>query len=506
MPLDFSSFRQYQQPVKPPDSPIDIATDAARMQDIQAQAQERAQLGQERQSIAQARLQDSQENAQIGQILSQNGNDVEKALPFIRQISLKKADAIEQTHSNSLKTQQELQDAKIKHDLLALDYVSQQMGPVKDQFSYDLARAGVKATLGQDLPPTYDPDTVQNYIQRGMTYKDKLSQQREDRMAAFQQQQGDLAAQREDLATKREDRMAATQQVQLGLEKQRVGLEGARVGMERQRLGADMAAQNASIAAADPNAPHGDAFLSKLSPSDQALIKALDTGRMQFPSGFALKSPYWQQKLAQVAQFDPHFDAIHYNARAKTRQYFTSGKGSEQINAMNTAIGHLGQLADKVTEMGNSSFTPLNTVANIGSKLTGSSKVTNFETVREAVIDEATRVYRQAGGSEQDIKARRDQMDAANSPTQLYDAVRETANLIKSKIESSQSQYEQGVGTADIQMVQPHAQATLQKLDRLTGKASAPASGGPKEGDTRPITGYPGTEQTFKNGKWIRTK
>lgn len=29
---------------------------------------------------------------------------------------------------------------------------------------------------------------------------------------------------------------------------------------------------------------------------------------------------------------------------------------------------------------------------------------------------------------------------------------------------------------------------------------------GPKEGDTKPIDGFPGTEQTFRGGKWIRTK
>lgn len=34
-----------------------------------------------------------------------------------------------------------------------------------------------------------------------------------------------------------------------------------------------------------------------------------------------------------------------------------------------------------------------------------------------------------------------------------------------------------------------------------TEKAAAP-----KDGDTKPIDGFPGTEQTFKNGKWIRTK
>lgn len=41
---------------------------------------------------------------------------------------------------------------------------------------------------------------------------------------------------------------------------------------------------------------------------------------------------------------------------------------------------------------------------------------------------------------------------------------------------------------------------------RLAQPATPPAAAGPKEGDTKPIDGFPGTEQTFKNGKWIRTK
>lgn len=39
---------------------------------------------------------------------------------------------------------------------------------------------------------------------------------------------------------------------------------------------------------------------------------------------------------------------------------------------------------------------------------------------------------------------------------------------------------------------------------RSRGTAAAP--GAPKEGDTKEIPGYPGTEQTFRNGEWIRTK
>jgi hypothetical protein len=47
-------------------------------------------------------------------------------------------------------------------------------------------------------------------------------------------------------------------------------------------------------------------------------------------------------------------------------------------------------------------------------------------------------------------------------------------------------------------------------IDLMRGKEPAAGGGGgsavPKEGETKPIPGYPGTEQTFKGGKWVRTK
>lgn len=49
------------------------------------------------------------------------------------------------------------------------------------------------------------------------------------------------------------------------------------------------------------------------------------------------------------------------------------------------------------------------------------------------------------------------------------------------------------------------------RVGQQTGPVNAttvvlPPPGAPKEGDTKPIDGYPGTEQTFRGGKWIRTK
>lgn len=60
--------------------------------------------------------------------------------------------------------------------------------------------------------------------------------------------------------------------------------------------------------------------------------------------------------------------------------------------------------------------------------------------------------------------------------------------------------------SADRKAARDRALASLKtRASRALPKDDAP-SGGPKEGDTKPIDGYPGTEQMFRNGKWIRTK
>jgi len=76
--------------------------------------------------------------------------------------------------------------------------------------------------------------------------------------------------------------------------------------------------------------------------------QALLDGRLAFPTGTALKSPYWQQMLSVVAQADPNFDAVNYNSRAATRKAFTSGKEASTVNALNTVAEHIGEFSDKI--------------------------------------------------------------------------------------------------------------------------------------------------------------
>jgi hypothetical protein len=73
----------------------------------------------------------------------------------------------------------------------------------------------------------------------------------------------------------------------------------------------DQEAYNAAHPKGTGSTVFGPAFLQTLSPPDAELVKALAEGRLAFPGGFALKAPWWQQKLEQVAQYDPSFDATN---------------------------------------------------------------------------------------------------------------------------------------------------------------------------------------------------
>jgi len=219
-----------------------------------------------------------------------------------------------------------------------------------------------------------------------------------------------------------------------------------------------------------------DQFLQTLPPATASQVKALVEGRLQVPSGAALRSPYWQGLIQSAYKYDPTFDTVNYNARAKTRSDFTTGKAASQVNAINTVIGHLDNLSNAADNLHNTNYPMLNAAENFASQAVGRSNVTNFNVTRKAVADELTRVWRQAGGSEQDIQENLKNLNAANSPEQLHGAIATFGHLLQSKLSSLNEQYRQGMGTDKIDMITPESQKTLQRLEQRAGKA--PAAGG----------------------------
>jgi hypothetical protein len=241
------------------------------------------------------------------------------------------------------------------------------------------------------------------------------------------------------------------------------------------------ALQAGGASGVDPGAVqglHGDSYLQTLNPAQAAKIKALSEGRLAFPTSRSMAQPLIQQLINQVAQYDPTFDAVNYNARQKTRENFTSGTQGQQVNALNTAIGHLADLSSAVDALGNTSLTPLNTVKNYLSRKAGQTATTNFQSIVGPVADELTKVWRGTGGSEKDIQDRLSALDPSGSPEQLHGAIAKIGQLLESKIEALQSQYHQGMGIADIQMLTPKSQQLLDALEQKASSRGASSSAG----------------------------
>jgi hypothetical protein len=211
---------------------------------------------------------------------------------------------------------------------------------------------------------------------------------------------------------------------------------------------------------------HGEEFLKTLKPDIAAQVKALAEGRLAFPSGFALRSPYWQQMLQAVSQYDPGFDAVNYNARAKTRADFTSGQAARNITSFNTVMGHLDTLSRAWDKLDNGEIPAINSLRNMTLQQSGDPRIQSFNLARNAVGDELERAFRGTGGNVTEIEQWKQTLDAAASPETQKAVIQQGLELLKSRIDAIGEQYNRGMGvTSDpLNLLNPHSREVYNRL------------------------------------------
>lgn len=236
-------------------------------------------------------------------------------------------------------------------------------------------------------------------------------------------------------------------------------------------------------------------------------VKQLVDYKIPLPSGMALKTPYWQNILSLAGEYDPDFDASQYNVRQKLRMDFTSGKSAENIRSLNTAVGHLDTLNKAAAALKNSSFKPYNTVANAAANMTGDKRTTDFSLAANAVAGELTKVFRGTGGSEQDIKDWKKTLDAAGSPDQMKSAIDGAVELMGSRMDALNSQYEKGMGKPkSFSFLDDRAKkilkglgADVDSLDPVKGSTqTAPVAPATPKASVTPASGQKITEDLLK--------
>jgi hypothetical protein len=259
----------------------------------------------------------------------------------------------------------------------------------------------------------------------------------------------------------------------------------------------DAAGKPLSLTDANGAPLQGADALARLPDTVRNQVQGVLDGRQPLPTGTATKDPYWKAIIQLANQVDPTFDAVNYNARANTRKDFTSGKSAGQINAINTAVGHLHDLASTGEKLGNTGIDWANKIYNMltpGGTDRGVT-INNFQTLKEGVGTELMRVWRQVGaGSEKEIEDWKSTIDATKSPEELRGAFKTIGGMLESKLSALDEQYKQGMGRTDVSAISPESRKKLDALQGVTtaaapaGPASGPASG-PKIGDIVSVGG-----------------
>lgn len=222
---------------------------------------------------------------------------------------------------------------------------------------------------------------------------------------------------------------------------------------------------------------HGADFMATLDPQIAGQVKAIIEGRVPYPTGLLLRTPYGQQLAAYVTQADPTFEAGNSTARMKVRNEFLAGgpsSPSEMITAGNTAIQHLGHLSDAAEALDNTWSPDWNGVANAAAqRVGGGTAVTQFNNILGKYVEEATKFYRGTGGTEADIQRDLGNLSPNMSPTQLHTALQTQVELLQSKINALQDRWKQGMGplVSDFPIIQPDSQGALSKIAQRAGVA-----------------------------------
>lgn len=228
----------------------------------------------------------------------------------------------------------------------------------------------------------------------------------------------------------------------------------------------------------------GDDFLKVLPTPQATQVKALAEGRMAFPGGMALKTPYWQSMLSLVSQYDPTFDATDYNKRSQTATAFAKGKQGDAVRAVNQTIYHMGSLSDAIDNLDNGSFKPWNYVANTAQEgLTDSTTQGVFRQKVQAVSSELRKVFSGSGGGNlTELKEWQESFPLNATKVQQKAYLNSAIDLLHGGIDALDQQYKAGMGnSANVTgLLSPKAQQTLDMLQGggSTSQQSAQASPG----------------------------
>ena len=209
----------------------------------------------------------------------------------------------------------------------------------------------------------------------------------------------------------------------------------------------------------------GEDFLKSIPPQWRSTVRKI-AAYDEDPTKVASMRGGMRETLMQwVNQVNPAYDQSQFALRAPTKKAFTIGTQGQQINAINTALGHIDQLTTLSDQIQNGGFTPSNKAWNTIRTMFGSDKVTNFDTLKDALAGEVSSVLAKGGATVSGIAEAKEKINAANSPKQLAGYVNTLIPVMGSKLAELNYQYHQAMGENDpYSALSPSSEAILRRM------------------------------------------
>lgn len=282
-----------------------------------------------------------------------------------------------------------------------------------------------------------------------------------------------------------------------------------------QRATPDMGQQGGmpSVAADPGDLPTGDDYLKTLPSARADMVKGIAEGRIPYPTGFVLKTPYGQRLQSDISQYEPGLDTTTINRRRTFNTQLGSAAPSSvggQKALMGTSLGHLAEVAEAARELHNVSglgFAPvahtLNALRGLGTEQAG--KVNKLEETVDRFSGEVGKLYSgsQGGGVEERAQTR-SRFGASLSPEELAGGLEASRDLIRSKLSALENQRDEIFGpdaTNKIDFLGESGRNALTKIDKAIAELRGLKTGEPKPAVASPLK--PG-ESTTVNGVTIK--
>lgn len=219
-----------------------------------------------------------------------------------------------------------------------------------------------------------------------------------------------------------------------------------------------------------PDTASQTAFLSSLPSDVSTLVKGLADYSVN-PSTFAtrlLKGAPGMTRADAIAltkQYDPTYSETQYASRQALQTNFESGKYSQNINSLNTAVGHLDDLTSTSASLGNVGFTPVNYVKNGAKSLFGfGGDIKSAGLNVNASTGELASTFKGGGASDTEIKSL-GTVGTNSSPSDFKGYIQTGINLLGSRLQALTDTYTSGMGKPPASsFLSPTNMATLSDL------------------------------------------